>query len=102
MHTTRRKVRSHEDARCCLEAAERSGLGRAEWARRNGVDARSLHAWFLNTGGRRVAAVRFVEVLGTPLAERRYVVRLGDVAIEVGDDFDDDVLRRLVAVVAAC
>ena len=43
-----RKVRGARDARACLAAAAESGLSRREWARSNGVNARSLNAWRLN------------------------------------------------------
>jgi hypothetical protein len=32
----------------------------------------------------------------------RYGVRCGDLSVEVDDQFDDQVLRRLLAVVASC
>jgi hypothetical protein len=36
------------------------------------------------------------------LAERRYLVRCGKLAVEVDDDFDEATLARLLRVVAAC
>jgi hypothetical protein len=43
-----RKVRDAEEANMLLAAASQSGLGRAEWARANGVNPRSLNAWRVN------------------------------------------------------
>jgi transposase-like protein len=91
-----------------LAAADESDLGRAEWARRHGIDGRSLNAWRVNLsrGGRAGAAaarVRLVELV--PAAEPapvRYVVRCGDLAVEVDEHFDDATLLRLLRVVASC
>jgi len=103
---TRRKVRDAREARECLQAVERCGLPRAEWARRNGVDGRSLNAWRLNLerGWDEPAGLQLVELVATPEAGRRalYTVRVGELQIEVDDQFDDDVLRRLIRVVASC
>ncbi|MGH2926813.1 MAG: hypothetical protein ACRDL8_01265 [Solirubrobacteraceae bacterium] len=37
-----------------------------------------------------------------PWTSARYVVRIGDAAIEVGDDFADETLARAVRVLRAC
>lgn len=37
----------------------------------------------------------------TPSA-RRYSVRIGEVAIEIGDNFEPETLRRLIEIVRAC
>ncbi len=49
-----RKIAGETDAYARLEAAMRSGLSRATWARARGVDARSLNAWRLNLARRSV------------------------------------------------
>lgn len=100
-----RKLGSAVEARECLAAVAASGLSRAEWARRNGVDARSLNAWRLNLGERRPAGREpaFVELVTTsPVPASRYAVRVGDLVVEVDEHFDDRVLRRLLHVVASC
>lgn len=104
-----RKVRDADDALCCLNAATAAGLARATWARRHGVDPRSLNAWHLNLArsGRaeRLATPRLVELVPTaPVAEDapRYRVISGSLTVEVDDRFDEAVLRRLLAVVASC
>jgi hypothetical protein len=44
-----------------------------------------------------------IELVPTPaLRAARYVVRVGDVAIEVDDDFSDETLARVVRVLRAC
>jgi hypothetical protein len=101
---TARKITNAEEARRCLDEVAESRLGRAEWAHRNGINARSLNAWrlILARAERQVPA-RWVELVAAqPAPTARYVVRIGDVAVEVGDDFRDDTLRRLLAVVASC
>ncbi len=48
--------------------------------------------------------VQLVELVpATPLyAAARYVVRVGDVELELDDDFRDETLRRLVGVLRSC
>jgi hypothetical protein len=96
-----------DDARACLSAVEASGLTLASWARRMDVDGRSLNAWRMNFArGGDVApptAVRLVELVAPPpVAAARYVVRCGDLAVEVSDGFDDQTLLRLLRVVSSC
>lgn len=43
-----RKIEDEAEARSCLKAAVASGEGRAVWARRHGIDGRSLNAWRVN------------------------------------------------------
>ena len=103
-----RKITDARDARACLKAARSSGTPRAEWARAHGVDGRSLHAWALNlarSDASPAARPRLVELGSTPVeapSTARYVVRVGALALEVSDDFDDAVLARLVRVLRAC
>ncbi len=83
-----------------------------EWARQHGIDGRSLHAWQMNISGRRATGTfamttpaRLVEVVSIappPISTRRYVVRVGDMQIEIGDDFEADTLRQIVAILRAC
>lgn len=104
-----RKIRDAADARACLSAAARArGMTRAEWAREHGIDGRSLNSWRVNlergsakpTKKRRV---RLVELVAAPPVQPvRYVIRLGDVAVEFDQHFDDATLRRVLQVVAAC
>ena len=101
----RRKIRDEADALRCLAEVDASGLALAEWARHNGVDGRSLNAWRMNLrrrqGGPRPRLLELVPRVA-PVRAARYVVRCGELAVEVGEDFDDDTLYRLLRVVAAC
>jgi hypothetical protein len=47
-----RKVANQDEAVRLLGEAEPTGLGRAAWARRHGVDPRSLNVWRLNLARR--------------------------------------------------
>lgn len=97
-----RKIADAADARRCLAACASSGGSRVEWARRHGVDARSLNMWRLNLGQREVRP-RLVELVPTATRSTApFVVRLGELAVDVPADFDSDALRRLLAVVAPC
>jgi hypothetical protein len=102
----RRKIEDAAEARACLAAAKASRQKRADWARAHGIDARSLNAWRLNLERAAVqpTELRLVELVPTRAhhARARYSVRVADMVIEVDDAFDDDVLRRLISVVASC
>jgi hypothetical protein len=100
----RRKIRDATDARRCLDAAEASGLHRVEWARRHGVNARSLNAWRVNLErGAAPEPLRLLELVSSAQpAAGRYVVHVGEVSVEVDDDFREDTLARLLRVVLAC
>jgi hypothetical protein len=100
-----RKVRDAEEAAALLDAAEASGMTRAAWARRHGIDARSLNAWRLNLGRPEPAAgpVRLVELVGPAVASGApLVVRCGPFSVEVSEGADDDVLQRVLRAMASC
>lgn len=104
-----RKVRDADDAIHCLTASTASGEARAMWARRHGINPRSLNAWRLNlarAGRSEPSSIpRLVELVPSmPAVEEpvRYRVLCGGMAVEVDERFDERVLRRLLAVVASC
>lgn len=103
-----RKVRDVTEARTFLDAADASRMTRAQWARANGIDGRSLNAWRMNLerrGGPVPATLRVVELVTTtptPCMASSLRVRCGRFVVEVDDDFDDDMLTRVLTVVAAC
>lgn len=110
-----RKIRDEQDARRCMAAAKAAGRSRGEWARRHGIDGRSLCAWGKNlergdktrraskAGCRRDKRGGVVELIAA--ASRggsRYVVRCGQVAVEVDEHFDEATLTRLLRIIAVC
>jgi transposase-like protein len=104
-----RKIRDADDAIACLNASTAAGEARATWARRHGIDPRSLNAWRLNLErGRGLGPSplpHLVELVPmAPVFEEppRYRVLCGPMAVEVDERFDEQVLRRLLAVVASC
>jgi hypothetical protein len=106
-----RKIADESDAHACLEAAARSGLPRAEWARAHGVDARSLNAWRLNLERRSAEAakpseLRLFELVSEAAPPRSAVsgVRLvlGELVVEVDRGFDAGTLGRVLDLVAPC
>jgi len=106
---SRRKLRDADEARRFLAEAAASGLTRPEWALANGIDGRSLNAWHQNLERARhrdaKRAPRLVELVpAEPVVTEpiRYVVHCGELAVEVDHRFDDDVLRRLLGVMASC
>jgi hypothetical protein len=104
-----RKIEDARDARACVKAARVAGLSLGAWARRHGVDGRSLHAWSVNmarspSSSAMIAKPRLIELVPvpSPRAPARYVVRIGDTSVEVGDDFHEETLARMVRVLRAC
>jgi len=106
-----RRVFNEQDARRCLAAAGASRDGLAGWARAHGVDGRSLNAWRVNLERRGVVRVRaaatpklveLVPVESRVVPRGPYVLQVGGVELEVGADFDEASLRRLVGVLKSC
>jgi hypothetical protein len=104
----RRKVDDEREARAFLKAAKAAGMTAGAWAREHGIDGRSLNAWRINLAGTPSRAprrsARLVELVAAPPVgtETRYVVRVGEVTIELGEDFRDETLVRLVRALRAC
>lgn len=105
-----RKILNESDARRCLAAARATRGGIAAWARAHGVDGRSLNAWHVNLARRGVPRVRavspklveLVRAPAAPAARGPYVLHVGGVELEVGDNFDEQSLRRLVSLLKSC
>ncbi len=105
-----RKIVDEKDARASLSSVAGSGETLRAWAKRHGVDGRSLRAWHRNLARRASSApsreeprlVELVRASSTPRPRPRYRVHVGEGSIEVGDDFDDQTLRRLLEVLRAC
>ncbi len=111
-----RKIRDESDARACLALMRSSRLELSEWARSNGVDGRSLHAWRINLeessrsrkrtkrsapAAPRLRLVELIPTRATPSLST-YVIRVGERSVEVRDGFDESTLRRLLAVLGTC
>lgn len=104
-----RKIMDEAEARSCLQGVAASGEGLAVWARRHGIDGRSLNAWRVNLERagwvlRSAPELRLVELVAStprPVAPGCRV-RCGSLVVEVDADFDDEVLVRLLTAVAAC
>jgi hypothetical protein len=105
-----RKIVDEKDARACLLSVARSGETLRAWAKRHRVDGRSLHAWHRNLSRRASSPpsrkeprlVELVRISPTPRSPQRYRVHFGEGSVEVGDDFDDQTLRRLLEVLRTC
>jgi len=100
----RRKIASEAEARRCLAAVESSALTLADWARAEGIDGRSLNMWRLNLARKtdEASVPRLVELVSSAPRASGYVVRCGPFTVELGDDFNQDTLLRILEVVAAC
>jgi hypothetical protein len=111
-----RKIQDENEARECIANVKASGLTLAGWARSAGIDGRSLHAWNVNLArgdsgsqlrapkARKVRRVKLVELVPmvAPSRSARYIVQVGQLALEVDAQFDEMTLRRLVAVLRSC
>ena len=107
----RRKIEDERDARACLKAAKAAGMSAGEWAREHGIDGRSLNCWRVNLSSGRTtklavsAKPHLVELVPTTAArhsDARYVVRLGEITLELDDDFQEESLVRIVRALRAC
>ena len=110
----KRKVGDELEARILLAKVAKAGGDLRTFARTHGIDGRSLNAWRQNLARRgrpsrsrkpaAEAPMRLVELVPTAIApaSARYVVRVGDGEVEVGDDFQADTLRRMIEVLLAC
>lgn len=109
-----RRIFNEQDARRCLAAVKSSRADLATWSRAHGVDGRSLNLWRVNLSRRgapslpavrAVRPVRLVELvpaLPRNLPRAPYVLRVGGVELEIGDQFDEQSLRRLVGLLKSC
>ena len=107
MAAKRRKVRDKRDAWKLLEDWDASGLELRNFCEQRGLDGRSLNCWHRNLGASvresEQAPLRLMEVVGRqPVRRAEYRLSVGDVVIEVDDDFQDDTLARLLRVASAC
>lgn len=103
----RRKIYDEQDAQRCLRAARGWQGGLPAWARAHGVDGRSLNAWNVNLAKRGVprkrATPKLVELVPKAVSVRAgYVLRIGGVELELGDGFDEQIVRRLVGLLKSC
>ena len=105
----RRKISGEAEARHALKAIARAGLSIKEWSRAHGVDGRSLHAWSMALTkraqpprGKVEAFVELVPMIPAPGSSARYVLRVGEVAFEFGEDASEEMLRRAVGVLRSC
>ena len=107
MRTQRRKVQNRTEAESLLAALRDSGQSLRQFCHERGIDARSLHCWRLNlsapsksTGSG--SSLRLVELVAAPGSPRRYLVHGDGLTLEIGDDFDDASVGRLLALVRSC
>jgi hypothetical protein len=101
-----RKVIGRDDALALLSELASTGESLVQFSRRRSVDARSLRCWKLNltrgTGRPKGEPLRLMEVTLPPARPARYRVLVGDLAVEIADDFEEATLARLLAVVRSC
>lgn len=103
-----RKIDDEREARAFLKAAKSAGVPLKTWARTHGIDGRSLNAWRLNLGRSRSVTrgrsmPRLVELVPTTASSSAgYAVRIADLTIEVGDDFREETLVRIVRALRSC
>ena len=116
-----RKIENEWEAVRCLRAAERQGVSAGDWARRHGVDGRSLHAWQMNIARRGTkwprkrpkasskaappvhALVELVPgVTSAAPGPGRYALVVGSARVEFGDDVSVATLRRVLEVLRSC
>lgn len=101
-----RKIIGREEALALLSELASTGESLVQFSRRRSLDARSLRCWKLNLargGGRPDGEpLRLMEVTLPPSRPSRCRVLVGDLAVEVEDDFQETTLARLLSVVRSC
>jgi hypothetical protein len=118
MDRQRRRIESELEARRCLSRVEAEDTQIGAWARSHGIDGRSLNMWRVNLArrgaapnaargrqpGTSVTATDVVELvpMAMPSAAVRYVLEIGGARLEIGDDFSEPTLRRLIGVLRSC
>lgn len=88
-----------------LASAARSSVPRAEWARRRGIDARSLNMWRLNLSrSASTPRLRLVELVAeaVPADAEPVLVQCGRFTVAVRPGVDETLLRSVLGAVAAC
>ncbi len=105
-----RRIFNEQDARRCLAAAKESQASLAEWSRAHGVDGRSLNLWRVNLerrgGPGQCGALKVVELVPVPTSPSGtrgpFRLHIHGVELEVGADFDEQALGRLVGLLKSC
>lgn len=104
-----RRLRDRTEARRLLKEWELSGEPMRKWCEARGLSWGSMaqHRRFWLADQRQVQRekVDFVEVVPTSVPGRRsarYRLFVGAGVVEVGEDFDDDTLRRLLHLMNTC
>jgi len=99
-----RKIRDEAEARALLDELDHARVPLVDLCRARGLDARSLSCWRRNLQRRAPEPLRFVELVTAPAPPpaARYRLTVGDVAIELSDDFHPHTLARLLAAVRGC
>ena len=103
-----RRIRDEAEALACLAAVKQGGESHGAWARAHGVDGRSLQAWRMTLARRgrgRGRDLPFVELVADERVVRaaaRYTIRVGGLAVDVDEGFDERTLQRLLSVMSAC
>jgi len=96
----RRKVAQGEAAEL-VSAWRTSKRALPDWCATHGIDGRSLRYWADRLSV--PTSIRLMEVtVAPPRVAANLRVSLGDVTIEVPDDFTADTLARVLAVVRGC
>jgi transposase-like protein len=106
-----RRIFNEYDAQRCLAAIRRTGAPLGAWARAHGIDGRSLNLWRANLARRgqrraRPTPAQVVELV--PVASRSavarapFIIRIAGAELEVGADFDDEAVRRLIGLLKSC
>lgn len=112
------RIESELEARRCLRWVVAEGGNVGAWAREHGIDGRSLNAWRMNLArrggtaepargqrdarGPQAGLVELVPAAASRSTSGRYVLEVGGARIELGDDFSEATLRRLVGVLRSC
>jgi hypothetical protein len=103
MQSTRRKVHNEDEARELLALYAGWPESFRSFCAAEGIDGRSLRGWQRRlTPALPPPALELVQFAMPARSAATYRVCVGEIAIEVTEDFHEAVLMRLLSVVAAC
>jgi hypothetical protein len=99
----RRKINGEAEAAALLREWRAESVDFKVFCKERGVDGRSLQCWRMNFAKREPEPVRLLELTLPPeKVAASYRIHLGELTLEVDDNFREDTLARLLTVVGRC
>jgi hypothetical protein len=99
----RRKINDEAEAAALLKEWRAESVDFKVFCKEQDVDGRSLQCWRMILAKREPEPVRLLELtLPGERVAASYRIHVGELTLEVDDDFRDETLARLLTVVGRC